>query len=461
MFLRDDSEAKPWLVIIQCDSGHQNYDLISCARYRIYDEAVRSKNQNRIRGRDDSTHILFVIRLPQQEVKSQFVGFQGDPWISVHIDDLRKSTEETVIPEQAMTATISELFVGKIEETLNFDQEMPETTDDRSLMGESDSDPEEEMPTEPINRLQETESDMSDSDQMEINDQDSLQLESLEHSENLVGEASFMQHTSPEHVYKDSAVVSSVQTLSVNTDEIGLSAQTELPTTFVTEGVINLQAGSMPDNVPCEQNKAEVGKGITPSSSLEPVTHEPLSTLIEGQQDRDDSMQCTDALSPNITDLSITLTPLTEYSESMSDSDVNMLGDNNGVAESIDQSLQLRNIPDEEPMVMPEPAPFDVEELVHNKETDIAIFRSEDSNEVPSGMKRQSSFHPQHRRLLGCIQAAVSTLKDPEKDRAMPRIQKLMSLIPKNPPTSLGKLALKCFVLVNFIITKLKAFFVV
>ena len=423
--------------------------MISCARYRIYDEAVRSKNQNRIRGRDDITHILFVIRLPQQEVKSQFVGFQGDPWISVHIDDLRKSTEETVIPEQAMTATISELFVGKIEETLNLDQEMAET------MGESDSndsDPEEEMPTEPINRLQETESDMSDSDQMEINDKDSLQLESLEHSADLVGDTSFMQHTSPGHVYKDSAAVSSGQTLPVNT--IGLSAQTELPTTLLTEGGINLQAGSMPDNVPCEQNKAEIGKSITPSSSLEPVTHDPLSTLIEGQQDRDDSMQCTDALSPNITDLSITLTPLTENSESMSDSDVNMLGDNNGVAESIDQSLQLLNTPDEEPMVMPEPAPFDVEEPVHHKETEIAIFRSEDSNQLTSRMKRQSSFHPQHRRLLGCIQAAVSTLKDPEKDRAMPRIQKLMSLIPKNPPISLGKLALRCL-LVNIIIIKL------
>ncbi len=118
-------------MIIQCDSGHLNSDLIACARYRVCDEAIRGNKKNIIHdGRDSGddnsgdsknnsrvtsipiTHVLFIIRLPQQEVKSQFVGFQGDPWISVHIGDLRPTSEATVIPEQAVNTFISELFIG-------------------------------------------------------------------------------------------------------------------------------------------------------------------------------------------------------------------------------------------------------------------------------------------------------------------------------------------------------------
>ena len=94
--------------------------MIACAKYRIYDEAVRAKNKNRIQNRDSGvTHILFMIRLPPQNVESQFVGFRGDPWISVHIDDLRQTSEATVIPEQAINAKLSELFIGHLAEESN------------------------------------------------------------------------------------------------------------------------------------------------------------------------------------------------------------------------------------------------------------------------------------------------------------------------------------------------------
>ncbi|XP_064404373.1 E3 ubiquitin-protein ligase RNF213-like isoform X3 [Halichondria panicea] len=117
-FLRDEDNAKPFLVIIQCDSGHLNSDLIACARFRVCEEAIHAKMKNEIHGRDDITHVLLIIRLPPQEVKSQFVGFQGDPWISVHIGDLRPTSEATVIPEQAVDAFISELFIRHRESIL-------------------------------------------------------------------------------------------------------------------------------------------------------------------------------------------------------------------------------------------------------------------------------------------------------------------------------------------------------
>ena len=76
------------------------------------DEAIKAK---KIDGRNSVTHILFLIQLPQQEVKSHFVGFQSDPWISVHIDDLRPTSQATVVPEQALLAKISEQFKGELE----------------------------------------------------------------------------------------------------------------------------------------------------------------------------------------------------------------------------------------------------------------------------------------------------------------------------------------------------------
>ena len=57
---------------------------------------------------------MFVIHLPHQAANSSFVGFQGDPWISVHIDDLRPTSDSTIMPYEAMDVPISELFIGGI-----------------------------------------------------------------------------------------------------------------------------------------------------------------------------------------------------------------------------------------------------------------------------------------------------------------------------------------------------------
>ena len=91
---------------------HLKNDLIACARYRVYDDAIEAKVKSEIRGRHSITHIVFIVRVPQQEVKSQFVGFEGEPWICVHIDELRTTTDSTVLPQQADSAKISELFIG-------------------------------------------------------------------------------------------------------------------------------------------------------------------------------------------------------------------------------------------------------------------------------------------------------------------------------------------------------------
>ena len=95
--------------MIQCDSGYLNSDLIACARYRIYDKKAEATLQNEGEG---CTHVLFIIYHPRQVGGSSFVGFQGEPWISTHIDNLR-AKENTITLHEAMGASISQLFYGK------------------------------------------------------------------------------------------------------------------------------------------------------------------------------------------------------------------------------------------------------------------------------------------------------------------------------------------------------------
>ena len=56
--------------------------------------------------------MVFVIHLPHQMANTSFVGFQGDPWVSVHIDDLRPTSNSTIMPYEAMDTRICELFLG-------------------------------------------------------------------------------------------------------------------------------------------------------------------------------------------------------------------------------------------------------------------------------------------------------------------------------------------------------------
>ena len=104
-FQREPDDTQSHLLIIQCDSGHSNSDLIACARYRIYDQRANS-----IHKPEGNTHVLFVIHLPQQAIDTSFVGFQGDRWISTHIDDLRPPTKTTLQLHETLERSISEVF---------------------------------------------------------------------------------------------------------------------------------------------------------------------------------------------------------------------------------------------------------------------------------------------------------------------------------------------------------------
>lgn len=119
------------LIIINCQSGHQYCDLIACARYRTNDEMVKrfeeTKSKSNHRQSLDScmksqpigaTHVLFIIYLPRQTPPLSFVGFQGDPWLSAHIDELRETDAEISFFD-TFSLPISELFYSP----LSFEQQ--------------------------------------------------------------------------------------------------------------------------------------------------------------------------------------------------------------------------------------------------------------------------------------------------------------------------------------------------
>lgn len=96
------------LLIMQCDSGHMNGDLIACARYRIDDIINEELKYYQLQQTDlplapgleeephprrdqpkGCFHVLFTIYLPRKYIdsKSSFVSFLGGDWICTHIDD--------------------------------------------------------------------------------------------------------------------------------------------------------------------------------------------------------------------------------------------------------------------------------------------------------------------------------------------------------------------------------------
>ena len=105
--------GKNCLLIIQCDAGHLNIDLIACARHRIIDERVSALQMSTNTDQYvplQATHVVFIVQLPKQAGGTKFVGFQGAQWYSVHIDDLNPPKDLSFDLPNAFHHSMSEIF---------------------------------------------------------------------------------------------------------------------------------------------------------------------------------------------------------------------------------------------------------------------------------------------------------------------------------------------------------------
>ena len=73
-------------VLIQCEDGYSNHDLISCAKFNLMEILSELKS-----NLNQYLHILFIVRLLSTRQNSSFSGYCGLPWDSIHIDELRPS----------------------------------------------------------------------------------------------------------------------------------------------------------------------------------------------------------------------------------------------------------------------------------------------------------------------------------------------------------------------------------
>ena len=118
------------ILIIQCDCGHLHSNLIACARHKVIDEIVvpqssskGSESEETTQAKNESNtsnssklqckstvHVIFIIQLPRKAGGTNFVGFQGGDWLSVHLDDLRPLKENELSFQSAIQCSISEIF---------------------------------------------------------------------------------------------------------------------------------------------------------------------------------------------------------------------------------------------------------------------------------------------------------------------------------------------------------------
>ncbi|XP_052817087.1 E3 ubiquitin-protein ligase rnf213-alpha-like [Mya arenaria] len=89
----------PSLLVVQCESGDKNANLIACARYCIMAEVKHCTD----------IHVVFIVQLPRKAGGS-FKGFQCGVWRSVHIDEIHSDEESTPHIRDLKGKALSEVF---------------------------------------------------------------------------------------------------------------------------------------------------------------------------------------------------------------------------------------------------------------------------------------------------------------------------------------------------------------
>jgi hypothetical protein len=100
-------------LIIQCDSGHLNSDLIACAKYRIDDiwENCCTK--------EFPCYVVFTVLIPREHNKSSFGSFLGGDWTCVHVDDFYPENDYSPISLALSNTPLSTLFYDETSEINN------------------------------------------------------------------------------------------------------------------------------------------------------------------------------------------------------------------------------------------------------------------------------------------------------------------------------------------------------
>ena len=111
-FFEDLGGECPGILLVQCDSGDENSNLIAGARHILMEERTNASEMLNLSSLE-AVHIVLITQLPRIAGGCRnFVGFQGGKWMSAHIDELRPPGRHTPSIEQLIDRPISDLFSG-------------------------------------------------------------------------------------------------------------------------------------------------------------------------------------------------------------------------------------------------------------------------------------------------------------------------------------------------------------
>lgn len=149
--------------------------------------------------------MVFVIHLPHQAANSSFVGFQGDPWISVHIDDLRPTSPSTIMPYEAMGTAISQLFMGGVIPHNHLQVGTP--MDQGSTADEEDEESDIEMDSRPSRKSLKSIDDGNEMTVLDIEDEgESMDEDEMPTNEEKMSEGSGLEESEGERMEEETAV---------------------------------------------------------------------------------------------------------------------------------------------------------------------------------------------------------------------------------------------------------------
>ena len=116
-FFEDLGGECPGILLVQCDSGDENFNLIAGARHILLEERTNASEILNLSSLE-AIHIVLITKLLRIAGGCRnFVGFQGGKWMSAHIDELRPPGRHTPSIEQLIDRPISKLFNGdRVEE---------------------------------------------------------------------------------------------------------------------------------------------------------------------------------------------------------------------------------------------------------------------------------------------------------------------------------------------------------
>ncbi|KAL1265130.1 hypothetical protein QQF64_003157, partial [Cirrhinus molitorella] len=110
-YLENTTGNKILIIQTDFDEGSQRLNAIASAKYSSINEINKFRKED-----NQKVFVYFVTKLPRMDGGTSYIGFNGGPWKSVHIDDLRRSKDIVSDIKALQCLTISQLFEEKADD---------------------------------------------------------------------------------------------------------------------------------------------------------------------------------------------------------------------------------------------------------------------------------------------------------------------------------------------------------